>query len=87
MGYHLQTSYVAIEISGQNANDETPTHKTPRQKNMLSQTPKSQPPKLKNQWHSIHWRSVRGIMPGYQLKCAISSSTEAIQVSEQDLQL
>ena len=32
---------------------------------MLPQTPKSQPPQLKNQWHFIHWRSVRGIMTGY----------------------
>ena len=84
MGYHLQASYVAIEISGQNANDTTPTHKTPMQKIC---SPKLQNPSHQNQWHSIHWRSVRGIMTGYQLKCAISSSTEAIQVSEQDVQL
>ena len=45
-------------ISGQNANDEMPTPKTPIQK-LLYPTPNL---KYKNQWHFTHWRFVRGIM-------------------------
>ena len=48
-------------ISGQNANDDMPTPKTPIQK-ILYPTPNL---KHKNQWHFTHWRFVHGIMIGY----------------------
>ena len=52
-----------FRISGQNANDKTPTPKIPKQI-MISLIPKPKPPNT-SQWHFIHWCFVCGIMTGY----------------------